>query len=160
MGFCLCDSLFVASMVKSGVRSALEMHMWPEFVVKAIFELGDGHDAERQVRFLANFPMLSSSDYSGLCGDRESLTQVVHAGSNLYGWTLDRKVKFTRACDISKPVRSFLHSSNSHWPANRFEGGVCSNSSFFMCDGRHPQQASYLCQCMDRRSSSSRKCQP
>ena len=120
--------------LRPGVRSAAEMNLWPEHVVKLIFEAHDGHDAERMVRFLANFPMVSSSDYTGLWGDRESLVQVVHAGTHLYGWNLGWKLKFTRACDINTSVRQVLRESKMCWPDNHLEGGSLSISSCVMGD--------------------------
>ena len=60
------EAMAMAAAWPPGVSSTAEMHRWPELVVKATFEKNDGNDAERMVRFLANCPMLSSSDYTGL----------------------------------------------------------------------------------------------
>lgn len=125
-----------ASAWPPGVASSAEMMRWPELVVRAILEKGDDLDHERQVRFLANFDngFLSSSDYTGLWGDRESLTQVCAAGWLMYGWNLHHKLKFTRCCDIQKSVRHFLCESNGHWPHNSLEGGLPSCSPCVLGD--------------------------
>ena len=85
----------------SGIRNAEDYEAWPIFSVSSIFDAGDGLDTSRRSTFEQNLQrgLMCTSDYTGLWGDREALTQVLQGYDRKFGGNSASSVRFVRACD-------------------------------------------------------------